>query len=90
MKRREFLKRTGALAGIGAVSSFPSLAHATGKPVVEGVSHPINLPPGFRFSPRYPHVKQFVSKPFCNCNLTRTSLTRPPVSVRKISIRPTD
>ena len=51
-----FIKKIGALAGIGAVSSFPSLAHATGKPVVEGVSHPINLPPGCRFSPRYPRV----------------------------------
>ena len=65
MKRREFfLKRTGALAGIGAVSSFPSLAHATGKPVVEGVSHPINLPPGCRFSPRYPHVKTVCQQAF--------------------------
>ena len=33
MKRREFLKRTGALAGVAAVSGLPSLAHAAGKPV---------------------------------------------------------
>ena len=61
MKRREFLKRTGALAGIGAVSSFPSLAHATGKPVVEGVSHPINLPPGCRFFTSLPTRKNSLS-----------------------------
>ncbi|MEY3045496.1 MAG: hypothetical protein RL242_2338, partial [Pseudomonadota bacterium] len=33
MKRREFLKRTGAMAGVAAVSGLPSLAHAAGKPV---------------------------------------------------------
>ncbi|MEC8596017.1 MAG: hypothetical protein VXY74_14585 [SAR324 cluster bacterium] len=32
------------------------MAYATGKPVVEGVSHPINPLPGCRFSPRYPRV----------------------------------
>ena len=34
MKRREFLKRTGALAGVAAVSGLPSLAHAAGNVVM--------------------------------------------------------